>query len=68
MLHTFEELRQIVNGNRVNKEVTKMGQELNRDIVEQLKNLDPSQFDIRKELNKERIKALGMFFIQGGKA
>jgi len=53
--------------------VKKMGQELNRDIVEQLKEVkndytEESYKDIRKKLNKERIKALGFTLIQGGKA
>ena len=43
-----------------------MGQELNREIVDTLKDIVDK--DLRKELNKDRIKALGLKLIQGGKS
>ena len=64
-----------------NNVVQRMGQSLNRDIVEEIKLINAKltsgellaaeverQLQIKKELNKERIKALGMYIIQGGKA
>lgn len=50
------------------EEVNKMGRELNADIVKEMKErgetLTPA---MRKLYNKERIKALGLTLIQGGK-
>lgn len=48
--------------------VKKMGLELAADIVKEVKTLKPDQKELRKQLNKERIKALGLTLIQGGKA
>lgn len=60
--------------------ILKMSQELAAEITEEVKHITArlqsenlSQFDIaelarvKKELNKERIKALGLFLIEGGK-
>lgn len=50
-----------------------LGRELNRDIIEDLKlrqeYYPENAFkEFKKEMNKERIKALGMYIIQGGKS
>jgi hypothetical protein len=63
MFTTFEEL---LKGDKT-KTLNKLGQELNRDIVEQVKTL-PVDSELRKELNKQRISALNLKLIQGGKA
>lgn len=48
--------------------INTMGRELAADIVKEVKTLKPDQKELRKQLNKERIKALGLTLIQGGKA
>lgn len=48
--------------------INAMGRELAADIVKEVKALKPDQKELRKQLNKERIKALGLTLIQGGKA
>lgn len=67
MFTSFGELMANRKNSELNKSLNKLGQELNRDIVEQVKTLDASQSELRKELNKERIKALNLKLIQGGK-
>lgn len=52
--------------------VTAMGQELNRELVQELRwyeeNAKPEHVKKkRKELNKQRIAALGLVLIPGGK-
>ena len=37
------------------------------DLVTKVKELGPDQKELKKQLNKERIKALGLTLIQGGK-
>lgn len=48
-----------------------MGRELNREIIEELKQIEEENpevaRDLKKELNKDRIKALGLTLIRGGK-
>lgn len=63
-----------------NMMTTKLGQELNRDIVEEVKLINARltsgeltdkqvtrQLEVKKELNKQRISALNLKLIQGGK-
>lgn len=38
------------------------------DLVAKVKELSPDQKELKKQLNKERIKALGLTLIQGGKS
>lgn len=45
-----------------------MGRELAADIVKEVKELKPDQVELKRQLNKERIKALGFKLIQGGKS
>lgn len=56
------------NASAMTEVVKKMGFELAADIVKEVKELKPDQKELRKQLNKERIKALGLTLIQGGKA
>lgn len=64
----------------MNEAITQMSQELARDITEEVKLINArlvsgtlteqqimGQVKAKKELNKERIKALGMVLIKGGK-
>lgn len=37
------------------------------DLVTKVKELGPDQKELKRQLNKERIKALGLTLIQGGK-
>lgn len=58
-----------LNGGKV---ITEMGQELNRELVRELRwyeeNAKPEHVkEKRKELNKQRIAALGLVLIPGGK-
>lgn len=48
--------------------IQKLGRELAADIVKEVKELKPDQVELKKKLNKERIKALGFKLIQGGKS
>lgn len=65
---------------KVKKTIHTMGQELNRDIVEEVKVINDRlqsgkltdeqvkrQMEVKKELNKQRIVALGLKLIPGGK-
>lgn len=66
-MQTFEEMLNIVkNRSNVKKQADKMGQELAADIVEFMKAAELVGED-RKEYNKQRISALGLKLIQGGK-
>lgn len=49
----------------INNKLNSIGQELNRDIIEEIEKLNPNDVKTRKELNKDRIKALGLKLIQG---
>lgn len=47
-----------------------IGRNLNREIVEEMRQIE-QEFpemaqDLRRELNKERIDALGLYLIRGG--
>lgn len=68
MFTTFKELVDKVELEK--KETTMLlGQELNRDLVEQVKIAKSlNDHDYVKLLNQERIKALELKLIQGGKA
>lgn len=55
------------NANAMPQAIAKLGQELAADIVKEVKTLKPDETAKRKLLNKERIKALGLTLIQGGK-
>lgn len=67
-MQTFEELLKTVKNPYSIKENTKvMGQSLAANLVNEVKRLSPSQVEARKELNKQRIKALGLTLIQGEK-
>lgn len=64
-MQTFNELVNIAKQRAWKKELENMGQALNRDIVKELKKgVSP---EVRKELNKQRISALGLKLIQGEK-
>lgn len=63
MITTFAELLD----KKKNVALQKMGRDLASDIVKEVKQLNETQGDVRKELNKARIKALGLKLIQGGK-
>jgi hypothetical protein len=65
-MQTFEEILNIAR-RRQEKTITKMGQELAADIVKEVKKLGPDQTELKKELNKQRISALNLKLIQGGK-
>jgi hypothetical protein len=69
-MQTFQEMLNIAKrmDDHKQKSVTKMGQQLAADIVKEVKRLNPTQNEARKELNKQRINALGLKVIQGGKA
>ena len=70
-MNTFENFLEMVNKKTkasMKATVELMGQELAREICEEVKTLEPSQFELRKELNKQRIQALGLVLIQGGKS
>ena len=72
MFTTFEELSKMkwdkkpTDKELFNDKLDKLGQELAADIVAELKRSEVSP-EMRKELNKERISALGLKLIQGGK-
>lgn len=68
MFTSFEELTKAVKEMRQVKGIAdKLGQELAADIVKEVKTLGPDQTELRKVLNNERIKALGLTLVQGGK-
>lgn len=69
MFTTFNELVDSIDGKETMKETIElMGQELNRDLVTQVKIAKSmNDLDYVKLLNQERIKALGLKLIQGGK-
>lgn len=69
MLHSFEEMLNIAKKRAIdatNNAAKKTGQELARELSEKVKELDKNSPE-RKMLNKERIKALNLVLIQGGK-
>ena len=69
MFTTFSELVDNINRKETMKETIElMSQELNRDLVEQVKIAKSmNDLDYVKLLNQERIKALGLKLIQGGR-
>lgn len=68
MFTTFKELVDRVDLEK-EETTTLLGQELNRDLVEQVKIAKSmNDLDHVKLLNQERIKALGLKLVQGGKA
>lgn len=69
MFTTFSELVDNINGKETMEETIELiGQELNRDLLTQVE-IAKSMNDLEyvKLLNQERIKALGLRLIQGGK-
>lgn len=64
----------------MNNRLMEMAQDLNRDIVKEVKAINArltsgtlteaqikGQMEAKRELNKQRISALGLFLIPGGK-
>jgi hypothetical protein len=71
MFTSFDELIKNAKNRSQVKEtsrvVAQMGRELAADIVANLKDTEHS-VEYRKEMNKQRIEALGLKLIPGGKA
>ena len=77
MFTSFEELQKMIRDEKVNKKriikenwkefTNKPRQKLAANICAEVKTLGPDQTELRKMLNQERIKALGLTLIQGGK-
>ncbi len=66
-MQTLQEMINIAKNRLATKEAAqKMGRELAADIVKDLKSGEFSP-EMRKELNKERILALNLVLIKGGK-
>lgn len=68
MFTSLDEMIKNAKNRTIKAECDKLGRELAADIVKEVKTLNPSQIEYRRELNKDRIKALGLILIQGGKS
>jgi hypothetical protein len=56
------------NANAMPEVARKFDLKVAADLVTKVKELGPDQKELKKQLNKERIKALGLTLIQGGKS